>query len=278
MRWKLSEFIYEMEQDNERRVLFVEGITDQVFWSKTLQLPRRSGTVVYAISCLDCDAVSGGERGRLNWAAEKLSSSPIGQRLQFFADADFDRLLQKKNAGNMILTDGRDLESYFFLGNCCDHVCGVVQPNDPDGHTTLKGLISAIARPLGLLRLASERHGLELPFLKTFERGLSRFIRANGSGHELDMLAVARALMQNAGLSLTKIPDILGLYENEISAQETVRDNQLVHGKDLARVIAWKFSIPQSFAEHFVMLALATEVAAIRSEPNIQSAAAWLVQ
>src|ERR1700731_4950895 len=123
MRWKLSEFIYEMQQDTDRRVFFVEGIRDQVFWSKSLQLARRSGTVVYAISTLDCGAVPGGERGRLLWAAEQLSSSSIAERLQFFADADFDRLLRRKNPDNMILTDGRDLESYFLLGKCCDHVC-----------------------------------------------------------------------------------------------------------------------------------------------------------
>jgi hypothetical protein len=277
MRWKLSEFIYEMEQDTERRVFFVEGVRDHVFWSKTLQILRRSGTVVYSIFSIDCDAVPGGERGRLAWAAEKLAMSSVGHRLQFFADADFDRLLQRKIPNNMILTDGRDLESYFFVGNCCEHVCGVVRPSEPNGHAILERLVTSIARPLGLLRLASARHGLKLPFKKTLsKRGLDRFVVANGINHELDIDVVVRTLLQNAGQSLSETADVLLHYENEVLAQTGVDNNQIVHGKDLARLIAWKFDIPQSFAENFIMLALVAEVAAIRGQPNIQVAAAWL--
>lgn len=232
--------------------------------------------MVYSINTLDCDAVSGGERGRLVWAATQLATTSIAQRLQFFADADFDRLLQRTNPSNMILTDGRDLESYCFLGNCCDHVCGVVRPGDPNLHTVFKQLVTALARPLGILRLSSERHDLALPFRRTLEKGLGRFVLANGTSFKLDIDAVIRSLLQNAGRSLPDLEEVKRQYEEEFATANSVPDNQIVHGKDLARVVSWKFDIPQSFAENYIMLALATETSAIRNEPNIQVASNWL--
>jgi Protein of unknown function (DUF4435) len=276
MRWKLSEFIYEMEQDAQRRVFFVEGIRDQVFWSKTLQFARRSGTVIYSISILDCDAVSGGERGRLVWVANQLSTSSIAGRLRYFADADFDRLLQIPVPESILLTDGRDLESYFFLGNCCDHLCTSVQPGVADAHQIFRGHITSIARPLGILRLASVRNQLHLPFKRTLEKGLHRFVVTNNSTFELDVNAVVRTLLQNAGQSTTNAPHVMAQYVHEQAVQAATPDNQIIHGKDLARLIAWKYKIAQSFAENFVMLALTTEKATIRTQPNIQAAAAWL--
>jgi hypothetical protein len=276
MRWKLSEFIYEMEQDTQRRVFFVEGVRDQVFWSKTLQLARRAGTVIYSISSLECDIVSGGERGRLMWAADQLSTSSIADRLQFFADADFDRLLQNHNPDNVLLTDGRDLESYFFLGNCCDHLCSAVQPGTADAHAIFRELITTVARPLGILRVASTRHQLDLPFMRTLQKGLGRFVIDNGSTFELDIHAIIRTLLQNAGLSMSRASDVQTYYTNEKLSQLATPDNQIVHGKDLSQLIAWKYKITQSFAETFIMLALATETFIIRAEPNIRCAATWL--
>lgn len=276
MRWKMKEFIYEMTQDPERRVLFVEGVRDQAFWSKTLQVPRRPGTLIYSISSIECDSVPGGERGRLIWAAQKLSESMVSDRLLFFADADCDRLLNKALPPNTILTDGRDLESYFFLGDCCAHVCAVIRPGDDTLHTVFADRIKRVARPLGILRLASARGDMKLPFRETLKRGLKKFVVKNGSGHDLNVHALLRVLLQNADRSLSEESGIYSLYKDEEALQRSAPDNQIVHGKDLARLIAWEFDVAQAYAEALVMIALATEKASIRAEPNIQDASVWL--
>src|SRR5260221_3319410 len=104
MRWTLKEFIYEMEQDTQRHVFFVEGVTDHSFWTVTLNPPRKTGAVVYSISSIKCNPVPGGERGRMMWLAAHLSSSLIAHRLCYFADAGWDRLLQGALLNNIALS------------------------------------------------------------------------------------------------------------------------------------------------------------------------------
>jgi hypothetical protein len=274
MRWTLKEFIYEMEQDTQRHVFFVEGITDQSFWTVTLNPLRKTGAVVYSISSVECSPVSGGERGRMMWLAARLSSSPIAHRLFYFADADWDRLLQVPLSTNVMLTDGRDLESYFQLGNCCLHLCASLAASAPDiANSSLSGLLTSVLRPLGVLRLTSARNNLDLPFQKTLDGGLARFIDASS---ELDERKMLETLLQNADRSLAEFGHIQSLFQAEVTANVSVPNYQLVHGKDLSKLIAWKFKISSSFAEKFLTMALMAEKDAILAEPNIRHASAWL--
>lgn len=83
-------------------------------------------------------------------------------------------------------------------------------------------------------------------------------------------------LLQNAGRSLAELGHILSLFNAEVRANTSVPNYQLIHGKDLSKLIAWKFKIASSFAEKFLTLALTVEKEAILAQPNICQASAWL--
>jgi hypothetical protein len=119
MPWTLSEFDYELHQDPERHVLFVEGNRDVAFWKSVVPFVERGNSVVYPISELDIPVpVQGGHRGRLLWYAAQVSGSPHRGRILFFVDADQDRILGIDGPENVIFTDGRDLESYALTESC----------------------------------------------------------------------------------------------------------------------------------------------------------------
>jgi hypothetical protein len=83
-------------------------------------------------------------------------------------------------------------------------------------------------------------------------------------------------LLQNAGRSLAEFGHIQSLFQAEVTANVSVPNYQLIHGKDLSKLIAWKFKIASSFAEKFLTLALMVEKGAILAEPSIRQASAWL--
>jgi hypothetical protein len=281
MRWTLSEFIFEMERDNRRKVFFVEGVRDHTFWSKTMDIPRSDDTVIYPISFLLVHVNEGGERGRLLKCAELLLDSSASGRLRFFADADFDRLLAVSPPENVWLTDGRDFESYFFLGRCLSHICDVLTPGQPRPDTQsadykLRSLIANLARPIGILRLAARRNHWKLPFRRTLEaRGFGRFILQSGD-ERLDLDRLIRTLIQNSADSKPSAADIKNAFDIEEQQQAGQQDKQIVHGKDLVRLLAWYFQITDAFAANFLLMSLATEIALIKEAPNIQLAAKWI--
>jgi hypothetical protein len=151
-----------------------------------------------------------------------------------------------------------------------------VQPATENIHEIFQDLISSIARPLGVLRVASTRHELKLPFRRTLEKGLGRYVAVENPARRLDVPKLCRALLQNAGRSLSELDEVITFFSAEDANQTGVPNSQLVHGKDLARLISWKFDIAYGFAENFIMLALATEAAVIRREPNIRIVGNWL--
>src|SRR5215216_1888695 len=120
MRWTRDELVFELRQDPARRVLFVEGVRDLVFWQDLFPVAERFDGVVYEISSLECPKGPGGERGRLIRAAAEFLDTPVAARVRFFADADSDRLLRNELPTNVILTGGRDLESYGLSESCID--------------------------------------------------------------------------------------------------------------------------------------------------------------
>jgi len=123
MSWTVAEFADELERDPRRRVLIVEGNRDVAFWKVIVPVMLRGDTVIYPISEILADPVSGGERGRLLWYARTIGETLLAQRLSFFADADNDRVLQIPQPKNVTLTDGRDLESYALSECCMIRVC-----------------------------------------------------------------------------------------------------------------------------------------------------------
>jgi hypothetical protein len=161
MRWTAKELLLELELDPGRRVLFLEGNRDLVFWRDTVPLRRGPGVVLYPISFLDCEQGDGGERGRLIRAARLFQASSAADRVHFFP------FFGRAPPPNVTFTDGRDLESYAISNNCLGHICNTGFATNRETGSALLSLLTELARPIGILRIASERAALGLPFQRT---------------------------------------------------------------------------------------------------------------
>lgn len=278
MRWKPNELLYEMQHDKLRRILFVEGIRDQAFWGGTISPQCRAGTVIYPISSLKIDQGTGGERGRLLRAAAIFEDSPAAERIHFVADTDADRILNKRVKQNITLTDGRDLESYALSPSCLGHLCDTAFPISGITQAELLLQVSTILKPIGILRIVSDRHGLRLPFQQTFERqnGLSRFITGTGPTAQLDLQRLVTVLIQNSSHQLNIIQTVLTDFERESVALAATPIEQTVHGKDLLRLLAWRFGVSVLEIERLLFVSIKLDVQRILQLPNIGIIQNWL--
>jgi hypothetical protein len=94
--WTLAEFLFELEHDATRKVLFVEGLRDLSFWRNLVPSTVRGDTVIYPISVIQFESAEGGERGRMFCIASAVLASKMSVRVLFFADADYDRIFARE--------------------------------------------------------------------------------------------------------------------------------------------------------------------------------------
>ncbi len=274
MEWTLGELFYELEQDSERRILFVEGQRDLTFWREIVPSLDRRDTVIYPISVIACDPVDGGERGRLLWCAGVFGRGGFADRALFFADADCDAILCRSSPGKVIFTDGRDLESYCLTETCLVRLAMTGFKKDHAEATQVLPWVVAIARPIGLLRIAAERQGLSLPFQRTFERNFARFITGVRFAASLDETRLVSVLLQNASISLSRVAEVGELLADEARALARRQDHEIVHGKDFIRSLAWLFAAREDQVEPMLFLSL--DYVGVRTLPNIQAVEAWI--
>lgn len=276
MSWTLNELLFELDQDQKRRILFVEGARDMAFWREIVPSMERGDTVVYAISEVECEKVLGGERGRLMWCA--INVQPItrmNERLLFFADADYDLILGNEIPTNVVLTDGRDLESYALTPKAFRRLAMRGLAGSQEYAETLLSWVISVTRPIGLLRIASARNSLDLPFAHSFLRGISRFLVGAKLAAVLEVDGLLRALLQNAKISLSRITEIKRQLESEIDRQLAVTDSRVVHGKDLVRSLSWLFGSTEGQTEAMLFLCVDTEE--ICRQPNFFKARKWVL-
>ena len=168
--------------------------------------PVRGDTAIYPILMIQFELAEGGERGRMPlYCQRRPCEQSVGPR-PFFADADYDRIFAREPQKNVVLTDGRDLESYGLTVSCIEHLCVRGLAMDEEAAAPLFGQVISVARPIGILRVASERANMKLPFQRTLERrGLGRFVSVNEGGAQLDMDRLVSTALQNAGISLSEL-------------------------------------------------------------------------
>ena len=273
--WTLSEFLFELELDSSRKVLFVEGSRDLAFWRGLVPSPDRGDTVIYPISAIKCEFAGGGERGRLLCIARAVLSSKSSDRVLFFADADCDRILGHKEPSNVVLTDGRDLESYGLTQGCLTHLCVQGLGMDEVGAGPVLGRVVEVTRPIGILRIASQRVDLKLPFQRTFEkRGLGRFLCGNKIDAHVDVDKLISTLLQNAGISLSRTGEIVELLRQEKEMLENIGHDQIVHGKDFERALASFFDLDEEQIERLLFLSM--NLSEIALHPNIAQVRGWM--
>lgn len=218
-----------LKMDSERCELYVEGIRDRIFLTWVAEPPERKNTLVLPIDSVELsDSFTGGNRGRLMAFAQFVP--PDQERIIFFADADFDRLVKREPPPLLWLTDNRDLEGYVFTVHCIDRVLrlglGIENPSSDKVFTKIKNF----GRRLGLLRLLSEKQRMNLPFQKA---DLRRCLRKSGDELELYFDRYLKSLLQNANLKLSELENIKRLLDELTSEFESTADSEIIHGKDV---------------------------------------------
>jgi len=276
MRWKRQELLLELEQDRARRILFVEGDRDLSFCRELLPADKATNAVIYPISAVECDPVQGGERGRLVQTAAFFETTPAAQRVHFFADANGDRLLKNQLPSNITLTDGRDLEGYGLEPICIGRICAVGFPGITKTPDEILAKVRELARPIGILRAASQRAQLGLAFRRTFERnGPDRFI-IPGDPLKVDMARLILTLMQNSDIPLRTMMNVVATYDAEVENLNGLPDEQIIHGKDSLALLAREFGVSPKEMERLLFFAMSSELNRIRRQKNIASIVRWL--
>lgn len=214
--------------DTSRKELYVEGQRDRLILLWLLGVDLSSNVSVREIAFVDLPIdMPGGERGRLTYFANWLGQRDV--RIRMFADADWDRLLERPVPTRVWLTDHRDMEGYVFCERCIDRVLRLGIGTDRISAAVLLANFRENGRRLGLIRIMSELDGLNLPFQGT---RLGRHLQAKGGHVSLDLNGYLRALLQNAGISLSRLEELRTRLLEVEQAYASVADAQIIHGKD----------------------------------------------
>jgi hypothetical protein len=272
--WTISEFLFELEIDQARRVLFVEGSRDLAFWRELVPSLDRKDTVIYPISVLECELSDGGERGRLFFVANTILASAASRRILFFADADYDRLLGREELSNVVLTDGRDLESYGLTHACFERLCVRGVGMDRAAAEAVFDRVIEATKPIGMLRVASMRTNLKLPFQRTLDKG--RFAKFLVDNRRLDISRLITTLLQNAQISLAKISEVVELFRLESDNLDQIAIDQIVHGKDFIKALAFFLKFDEEQIERLIFLSM--DFPEVASRTNISRVRIWIRQ
>lgn len=221
--------------DSARRELYVEGMRDRLFLGWLVRDEKDPDTTIIQIASVNIQIDGGGERGRLFAFARWLDDQQLDAiNIRCFADADFDRLLNRERPHSIWLTDPRDLEGYTLCVECLDKMLKLGVNTEAMSAEEILEIVTSICSRLGLLRLLSERDALDLPFQRTDLRRRLRFI----SGQlRVDFDAYLRALLQNADISLARIPSVLRALDDLDEELRDVPHSEIIHGKDALLVI-----------------------------------------
>jgi hypothetical protein len=216
--------------DPKRRHLFVEGLRDRNFLLWICGGEINSDLTVLTIDSVEfVTPIAGGNRGRLVEFA-KIAEGQT-EAIMFFADADYDVLLERPLPRNLVVTDKRDLEGYTFNEISIDKILRLSLNSTNSADPIFRSIIE-ICKKVAWLRILSEENGLQLPFQETnIKKYISREFR-----YELDVAKFTRALMQNAGMSLSLIGDILEDLKKVEKRMASVEASVYIHGKDVLAV------------------------------------------
>jgi len=209
MHRDLAAYLVAHKMDATRRDLIVEGNHDRAFLNWVAGDKIKSNTKILEVSTVFSkelvgdDVEEGGKRQRIISLAQQIGET--NPRIQFFVDADFDRILKRKVPTNVSFTDYRDLEGYFLSEPCLEKVIQLYIHRTDLEAKDLLSLICRIGREIGFLRLLSTIEEMKLPFQRTsvvkYLRGENLQISVQGSSY-------LRALLQNAGISLAELPNV----------------------------------------------------------------------
>jgi hypothetical protein len=276
MQRDIKAIVVAHKMDSRRRELNVEGCRDRAFFLWFLKGSRDSNAIVFEIDSVLCETpVEGGCRGRLlKFAADILGH---GLPIRCFADADFDRLLGRAIPQNVWLTDSRDLEWYFLQAHCIDKVLHLALAIEKHTPQSILAEVSRLGRPLGLLRLLSEREKLKLPFQKRPPRPYLKRSKLKNSGVELNFDAYLQALLQGVNVRLDRLDEFKAKIAVIQEEAKNIPDSELIHGKDCIAILQAVLTSDE-FKEDAVEPSFWTslEQAVIQAFPSLRTALQYL--
>jgi hypothetical protein len=216
--------------DPIRREVYVEGYEDAIFLRWLSQNGNHPDARILEISLVEIpDIEEGGNRGRALAFAKEIGELNI--KIYIFIDADFDNILGRTNPAKVILTDGRDIESYLIREECIDTALKLGFKIEEFPARNVLEIILKIGREIGFLRLLSEIESLDLPFQRT---DLWNFILFNKDGYKIRLREYIQALIQNhtKKMSLKIIGNLIQKLEKIKITYSYLSDLELIHGKD----------------------------------------------
>lgn len=222
------------EMDPDRKVLYVEGKRDRLFFEYILENKLGKNVLIREISTVELPDCEGGEKGRLMFFAHVISNSKI-ENLKFFTDADYDLLLEKSLPPNIITTDYKDLEAYLYEEDIFLKFILLGLATDKISVKYLKDKICN-CRILAYLRIINERYNYHLPINET-NKNFSRYfsIKANLSS-AFDYDKYITTLLQKIN-RLKKKDDVLKKLEIIKQDFNHIPIKYIVHGKDVINLL-----------------------------------------
>jgi len=222
--------------DPHRKELYVEGRDDVSFLLWLSGNNKSQNILLQDISSIGVDGIiikkGDGNKDRAICLARFLSSADLP--VKFFLDADFDRVLGKICPTNVLLTDKRDLEGYYYSENVITKLIFHVFKLKGVRYDQLIKNVHSIAKYISCCRILSLATNLKLPFQNT---DLSRHVVFEGGVWVVKKKELVRALLQQAKISLKNLNNILDSveYVNEEITDADIED--MLHGKDTAWII-----------------------------------------
>jgi len=267
------------ELDPERRVLYVEGTSDQAFFNWLTKKSLNSNSMVSCIDEVNLPATgsddSGGNRGRLLRFLMQVQNE--GVSIAGFVDKDQDHLLGNESSlANVFYTDFRDRESYVFFEENLDTALRMgVGLHTVEASELLKSTFETSLK-LAAIRLVSEKRKLKLPVSST---NWDKHVTARkGIVQAVDLDRIVNQLFQQANHSLKQKKSVLGEVLSTVEALSKYDPRQVVHGKDTMRILDRQFkSLRVKVDDVSIVLKATFRPELISSFPNLRAAVDFLV-
>jgi hypothetical protein len=221
------------KMDPSRRDLFVEGIQDKLILDFLSADSRNRNVRILVIDHVaDIPLSEGGAKGRLLQLAQIAANSGLAN-LRFFIDHDCDKYLGREYPQNVWHTDYPDMEGYVIRRSNIDKVLKIAYLAENILPSQLLEVCSGICRKLFVLRLLSERESLRLPITSSRK---SKFIRIKNGQISFAFENLLKALLQEAGISLTLLTQIMEKHDTLSQELASVSDTDLIRGKDFLAI------------------------------------------
>ena len=262
--------------DPELRILFVEGTSDVTLWKLIVPIVTRQKGTVYAIDEIEVQVDSGGSKARALKLADISAQWPESDRLHYFVDSDFDRILGVAHPANVSTTDGRDIESYTLEPKVLECLCDIGAGGITHTAKEIAEKVDILLRPVSEVRVASATLNWALPFQKTLENGsLRRFFRQRQGKPELNRQALLQALASRAEIFVSD-KEMIDKCDDAHVRLNALPTFAIIHGKDLIALLSWALALPLHVVQGLMVLSLKACFDAITTYPNIKKVRDWV--